>query len=209
MLRIRQIEIVNFRSIRQEIFLLPAFTALLGKNDVGKSNLLEAIRILLEGSATSVDNEDFYDSESAIEIKAVLEGISLYLPLCDERNRSKIQDRITEGDLLTIRRIANAPRKLGGIEIRRPGSDEFEIPTGIDAAIKPILPEVTFIEALADVAEETKGTQKDTLGKLVAQVVSDISEQVQPQLNDAHREANRLLNVLPPPVPSLPSANPV
>ncbi len=185
----------NFRSIQDERFVLPDLTVLVGKNDVGKSNLLEAVKILLEGTAASVEQEDFYDLGNPIETRAVLDGIGGYLELCDQRNRPKVEQRIHQDGLLTIRRIAEAPKKLGDIEILDPASGEFSTPTGIDAALKPMLPEVIFIEALADVAEETKGTQKDALGMLVSQVMSSIVKQVEPSLKEAYKLADKLLNV--------------
>lgn len=151
--------------------------------------------MLFEGTAASIDSEDFYDSATPLEIVAVLAGVREYLGLCDERNRLKIEERIDADGLLTIRRVAVWPRKLGSIEVLDPRSGEFGTPTGIDAAIRPILPEVIFIAALADVAEEAKGTQKDTLGQLIGQVMSAITEEVQPRLDEAYQQANRLLNV--------------
>jgi len=118
-----------------------------------------------------------------------------YLTLCDERNRTKIEQRIDGHGLMIIRRVAASPRKLGSIEVLDPSSGEFSTPTGIDAAMKPLLPEIIFIPALADVAAEAKGAQKDSLGQLVGQVMSAIADQVQPRLDEAYEQANRLLNV--------------
>jgi len=195
MLTTKEISIANFRSIQSERFELLPLTILVGKNDVGKSNLLEAIRVLFEGATTSVDSEDFYDPAAPLEIVAVLVGVRECLGLCDERNRPKLEQRIDANGFLTIRRVAASPRKLGSIEILDPTTGEFGTPTGIDAAMKPLLPEVIFIAALADVAEEAKGTQEDALGQLVGQVMSAIADQVQPRLDEAYQEASRLLNV--------------
>lgn len=53
MLILRGIQIKNFRSIKQEEFDLTVMSVLVGKNDVGKSNVLEAIRVLLEGTSST------------------------------------------------------------------------------------------------------------------------------------------------------------
>lgn len=195
MLRLKQIHIKNFRSIREETFFLPDLSILIGKNDVGKSNILEALKILFEGTANDVNQENFYDPSMPIEILAHLEGVSGYLELCDEKNRTKIRDRIDEDGLLVIRRIAHAPRNLSKIEIFDASDGEFNTPTGIDAAFKVLLPEVIFIEALADVSDETRGTQKDALGKLMGQVLGGISQAVGPSLRLAYETADGLLNV--------------
>lgn len=196
-LLLKELCIRNFRSIADEAFTFGSFTALVGKNDVGKSNLLDCLRILLEGSAGSIREEDFYNPEEPIEMSASLLGAADYLELCDERNRTKVQQRIDQNGTLHIRRIARRGEGLGKIEILNPESGAYETPTGIDAAIRPMLPEVVFIEALADVKEELGGTQKDALGKLVGQVVAGIAAQVEPTLQAAYREANSKLNVQP------------
>jgi putative ATP-dependent endonuclease of OLD family len=195
MLRIREIHIKNFRSIHDETFRLPALTVLVGKNDVGKSNLLEALKILLEGTATSVDTDDFYDVTSAMEISAVLEGVHEYLGLCDERNRNKVARRLDGDGLFTIRRLAEGPKALGEIEVLDPETGEFSVVTGIGAPLKPLLPEVIFIAALADVADQTKGTQKDALGMLVNQVMAEIVKGLEPTVREAYKGADKILNV--------------
>ena len=62
MLRLATLTIRNFRSIYDETFMLPPLAAFVGKNDAGKSNIIEAIDILLEGSKDSVSVSDFYDA---------------------------------------------------------------------------------------------------------------------------------------------------
>lgn len=195
MLRIREIHVTNFRSIHDERFRLPTLAVLVGKNDVGKSNLLGAIRILFEGTAGGVKPEDFYDANLPLEICAVMEGVRDYLALCDERNRAKVAQRLDGEGLFTIRRLAKAPMELGDIEVLDPESGEFSTITGIGAPLKPMLPEVIFIEALADVADQTKGTQKDALGMLLNQVMSGIVRQIEPTVREAYRGADKILNV--------------
>jgi energy-coupling factor transporter ATP-binding protein EcfA2 len=195
MFRIDTVGIKNYRSILDETFPLSNLTALVGKNDVGKSNFLDAVALLFEGSATSLGPEDFYDPNEPVEIVVALRGAMAYLPLCDERNRSRVQQSIAPNDVLTLRRIAPSPREFGRIEILDPVGGKFSTPTGIDAAIRPMLPEMIFIEALADVKEELKGTQKDALGKLVGQIVSSVTDEVEPDLRKAYDDADKKLNI--------------
>lgn len=195
MLKLANMTIKNFRSIREETFVLPSLAVLIGKNDAGKSNVLEAIDILLEGSKDSVTVSDFYDEEGLIEIEACFEGAGEYLELVDDQNRTKIKDRLDGGGALRLRRTARAATGLGKIEVWDPKKREFGTPTGIDAAIKAMLPEPIYIESLADVGDELKGTQKDALGKLVGQIVSVVETKIEPSLKAAYAEANRDLNV--------------
>ena len=58
-LRIKKIRIRNFRSIR-DLTLSPGdLSVLVGKNDIGKSNIVRALNLFFNGSATNKDTFDF------------------------------------------------------------------------------------------------------------------------------------------------------
>src|SRR4051794_38728830 len=116
-MKIRSLNIQNFRSLANVSLNLKDLVAFVGRNDAGKSNVLDALELLFEGTASDIRKEDFYNAEHPIEVRAVLEGVQDFLPLCDERNRPKIEERIHDGDKITIRRLSNGPGNLTGIEI--------------------------------------------------------------------------------------------
>ena len=192
MLRLNWLSVINFRSLQSFLITFPELTVLVGKNDVGKSNVLAAIKLLLEGG--TVGPVDFYDLTKPIIIEAILEAATSYLPLCDAKNRSKIEDRINQQGQIRIRRITDEEKKLGKIEIQDSKDGTFGTPTGIDAALKPFLPEVIFIGALDDVSEEAESSKKGAVGKLMAQILARVKEKVQSQLDKAYEDASRLLN---------------
>src|SRR5690242_5992633 len=135
-MKIRTLQVRNFRSLADINFEFPDLVVLVGKNDAGKSNVLHSIQILCEGTASSIRKEDFYDPDQPIEIKATFVGVRDYLRLCDDRNRPRVEQRIHDDDTITIRRTALRPGELGPIEIKAAGSEEFDRPTGIDAALR-------------------------------------------------------------------------
>src|SRR6266571_4085235 len=192
MLRLSLLSVNNFRSLQSQHLTFPELAVLVGKNDVGKSNVLDAIQLLLEGG--SVSPVDFYDLAKPITIEAVFEAAASFLPLCDTKNRSKIEDRINEQGQIRVRRTTDEAQKLGKIEIYDKEDDTFGTPTGIDAALKPVLPEVIFIGALDDVSEEAESSKKGAVGKLMGQILARVKEKVQSQLDKAYTDANRLLN---------------
>src|SRR5262249_32169787 len=106
MLKLTKLTIKNYRSIREESFILPALAVLIGKNDAGKSNALEAIDILIEGSKDSVAPTDFYDLALPIEIEGSFDGAAEYLELIDEQNRTKIRERLDGDGGVRLRRVA-------------------------------------------------------------------------------------------------------
>jgi len=72
--RITEIKISNFKSCRETFLKLESFTALVGYNNAGKSNLLKCIDALVRGKAQ--DENSFYDPNKPIEIIALLEGVN-------------------------------------------------------------------------------------------------------------------------------------
>ncbi len=72
MLRLSSLSVSNFRSLQSQPMTFPELAILVGKNDVGKSNVLAAIQLLLEGG--SISPVDFYDLAKPIIVEATLEG---------------------------------------------------------------------------------------------------------------------------------------
>jgi len=193
---LEELTVRNFRSIRDETFRFPSLAILIGKNNTGKTNVLEAARILLEGTSKDVSSADFFDPSGDIEIRGRFVGVQRYLPLCGERHRPKVEQCVDSEDRVVIRRtVESGTSTLSGIEIADL-SGEFGTPTGIDAGLKAILPEVVSIMPLDDPAEEAKAKGGKTLAKLLKQILQRVQSQVQPQLDRAYGEANSLLNVI-------------
>lgn len=73
-LRLSEITISNLRSIRRETFPLSCFTALIGYNNAGKTNILMGIRWLL--SHFTLNGSYFDDAKKPVEVEGLFEGIS-------------------------------------------------------------------------------------------------------------------------------------
>ena len=73
-LRLISISIRNLRSIREETFPLSDFTALIGYNNAGKTNILMGIRWLLFRS--TLDNSYFDDPNQPVEVEGLFGGIT-------------------------------------------------------------------------------------------------------------------------------------
>ncbi|HUS70471.1 MAG TPA: AAA family ATPase [Anaerolineae bacterium] len=193
---LEELTVQNFRSIRKETFRFQSLAILIGKNNSGKSNVLEATRILLEGTGKDVCLEDFFDEGCDIEIRGTFSGVRDYLPLCDQQHRTKVEARIDPQDRIVLRRTVGAStQKLGKIEIRD-NSGEFGTPTGIDAGLRSVLPEVVSIMPLDDPSDEATAKGTKALGKLLRRILEMVEAQVQPELDRAYRQANAMLNVV-------------
>lgn len=77
-MKMREIKIRNFRSLRRVSIHPKDIMALVGRNNSGKSNVLKAIELFFEGSTRLLDNECFYDhkTKQPIEIFITFEELS-------------------------------------------------------------------------------------------------------------------------------------
>lgn len=179
------VRIVNFRSCVDAAFDLASFTALVGCNNAGKSNVLAAVKWLLRPS--NLAEKDFNDPSEPVLVEGCITGVSeAILDGLDERHRTKIAPYCADGTL-KIRVEQSAPG-VGkkGIETRVQDQDDAEeeqggwktAPTGIPEALYSLFPEPIEIGAMEDAAEDTsKFKTSTTIGKLIAGIVDPIREE--------------------------------
>src|SRR5690606_12247778 len=95
-----EITIRNFKSIRNETFELSAFTPLVGYNNAGKSNMLEAIKWLIR--KTALTDTSFHDTPLPVEMEGIISGITPdILHQFPENQRTSLQPFLI-GDALSI-----------------------------------------------------------------------------------------------------------
>lgn len=189
-----EITIRNFKSIRNETFELSAFTPLVGYNNAGKSNMLEAIIWLLKRSALT--DAAFYDSAQAVEMEGKISGISQ--PILDQlpaNQQTAIQPYLFT-DILYIKRVQAQPN-TGVATVNLLVKDPANIgtpnewrnaPTGLPQALEVLFPEPILIGAMENAEEDvSKNKNTTTIGKLLAEIIGPIqtgySAQVQTALN--------------------------
>jgi putative ATP-dependent endonuclease of OLD family len=200
MLTLCQLKLNNFRSVKEETFWFQPFSVLIGQNNTGKTNVLHAISMLLEGTGKDVTREEFFDPNKDFLIEGKVYGVSEYLDILDPRHKPRIADCIDDEGFITIRRVGNPTElTLSKIQIQNTATKVFDTPTGIDAAIRQILPEIVYVKPLADVADEVSGRSTSSLTKILTQISKEIETQAQPPLDQAYEIANALLNVLADP----------
>lgn len=177
---ISEIKISNFRSIRGIAASLSKLSPLVGQNNGGKSNLLNAIQWLI--SPVALERSSFFNLSNEIVVEAIVEGITeallgdtLYLQHAD-----RIRPRLVGGRLSIRRTIAAGQFKVKDsvLQILDPATEVWDNPAGIDAAIKNLFPEPVRIDAMVDAPEDAaKNKTTTTLGKLIAQLTKPIAEQ--------------------------------
>ena len=189
-----EITIRNFKSIINETFELSAFTPLVGYNNAGKSNILDAIKWLLRKN--SLTDSDFNDNLQPVEMEGKVSGITAIILGQLPTNQQTSISPFLISDTLFIKRIQPTPN-AGVAAIRLLVKDPANIgtanewklnPTGLDQAIQALFPEPIHIGAMENSEEDvSKSKNTTTIGKLLAEIIGPIQTsygtQVQTALN--------------------------
>jgi predicted ATP-dependent endonuclease of OLD family len=177
---IQRLKVENFKSIRNAEIKLSNYTPLVGCNNVGKTNIMQALVFLLR--KTSLDSTDFFDQNLKVTVEASIVGINeAVLADLEEKHRDKIKKYITD-ESIEIRRVQLKPNVStkdlkweiayleDGIKVWAPN------PAGIEQAISDIFPEPIWIGAMEDAAEDAgKMGAGTTIGKLLKEIVDSVS----------------------------------
>ena len=109
-LRLSEIIISNLRSIQRQTFPLSGFTALIGYNNAGKTNILMGIRWLL--SRFSLDISFFDDPNNPVEVEGIFEGITEnVLNRLGEEKAAAVKPFLN-GDMIRIKKIQRVPGEI-------------------------------------------------------------------------------------------------
>ncbi|SHM52375.1 ATP-dependent endonuclease [Chitinophaga sp. CF418] len=187
--RISQIKIVNYKSIVAETFELSNYTPLVGYNNAGKTNILNAIKWLLRKN--SLSSEAFYDPALPVEMEGSIEDIdNNILQQLTQNHRTSIQQYIVNGKL-QVKRIQNQPNAASAdvkLWVFNPAATDpadpwVSNPTGIDNAINLLFPEPIHIGAMENSEEDiSKSKTTTTIGKLLAEIIGPIETQYGAQI---------------------------
>lgn len=178
--RIKYVEIKNYKSIKYLKLILTDYTPLVGYNNAGKSNILEALEWFLK-SGKLVDT-DFNDDRNGevLEVTGKVEGLnSDVLSMINEKHRKRIEPFIEDESIL-LKRVMENPGNASKsyIEIQDPTKGKWEKnPNGISNALKELFPEPIFIRAMEDATEDIgKNKSTTTIGRILKDIIEPISE---------------------------------
>lgn len=195
---ISKIHIENFKSIRNQEFELSDFTPLVGYNNAGKSNILEAIKWVLRKSALSTSY--FNDITQPITMIAKIDGITIdILDNIEQTHRARIEPFL-QNETLTIKRIQETPgQSVAQIKLMvldpNDGITWQNNPAGIDNAIKDLFPEPIHIGAMENSEEDiSRSSTTSTIGKLLAEIIGPIEVQYGQQVNTALEGLKQILD---------------
>lgn len=110
-MRIGQVQINNFRNFYDATINFAEKTLIIGSNDVGKSNLLHAIRLILDKSFSEIDLEprdsDFYAFEETNEFSITIK----FEEIQEDCVIAKLKENISDDGVLFLRYHATRDKK--------------------------------------------------------------------------------------------------
>lgn len=175
------ITITNYRSCKQVALTLDDFTPIVGYNNAGKSNILNAIEWFFEPSALTPN--DFNDPAQPLIVTGLIRGITKAIVAKMPDNQQKAIIPYCIENELTIRRTMAKPGTAASakLEVRDPQKDEKAAdawtlnPAGIPQALKALFPESIRIRAMEDAADDvSKASKSNTIGKLIAEIIEPV-----------------------------------
>jgi len=175
------LEIKNYRALQDVKLHLHNFTALTGKNNVGKSSILQAISLFFSGSR--LEKVNYFNENLPIQICIKFENISDEdLELLVPEHREKVKKIMGSDRSLILVRVyeLDGKSKLCYVESEQNGLESSNIkpvPTGIDKAIVPMLPEPIYVPAVRDFSDDVKTTESAPFGKLLAMLLDGFQQE--------------------------------
>lgn len=193
---LHEITIINFKSVQSCHIPLTSFTPIVGYNNSGKSNVINAIKWLLRKSLLPLS--DFNDITQPIVVEGKITGITpRILSSLTPAHNTAIQRYVT-GGILKLKRT-QAPNVTGIAGIRLELFDSTTStwgppPTGIENALSALFPEPIHIGAMENAEDDvSKNRTTTTIGKLISEIVEPIERKYTAKANQAF---SKLKNVL-------------
>lgn len=203
-LRLASVSICNLRSIRRETFPLSDFTALIGYNNAGKTNILMGVRWLL--SRYSLPVNYFNDPAEAVSVEGIIEGVGEpLLERLDEPVRRALVPFVYNGRVHIQRRQrvpGVSPDRIEFYGMMAPeggskGKREWVMnPPGFEDAVAQLLPAPIQIwdNTLGHDLEGKSPTQA-MVGKLIYEILKPLEKRYESKLEQALSSLKEVLHM--------------
>lgn len=196
---INELEICNFRSCKDTKVCLKNFTALIGYNNAGKSNIILAIKFLLEGISVKSFNyhTNVNNALEPITVTAHLSNVKEdFLRLLEYEHANKLRPFIQNEELKVKRTTFLDRNEKQKITLTLfDGSEWKPIPSGIEQSIIKIFPKFIHIEAMSDAHEDsTKNKSGTAISKLLELISLEIQETYQQDFMASLESVSNLLS---------------
>lgn len=176
-MKITDIKIDNFRSIKQTEFKTTDFNIFVGQNNCGKTNFFEAVEFFFNGISKSTKLEDLKfkrETEREIIVEITFTGaLDGAVQMQNVANKTKIENALGGSDIVTFKRSSLLPAKrkmfINGTEVN-PG-------TGFDAALNDFLPKFEYINTKQYYDSVAKYGKTTPIGIMLSGVLTAILQE--------------------------------
>ncbi len=187
-MKIKKIEIENFRSIREYGFNVSDFNVFVGQNNHGKTNLFEALNWFDSGK---VEDKDYFDyiKTNTIKVRVYFSGVQKALDeLESEKYKNTLKNKIgTEDDIYVEKTSKDNKREVfvNGVSVGNP--------TGFDSALNYFLPKIEYVTTSIRLGDISGYKSKSPIGEMLSGVLSDVIAH-DPRSKDFIEKFNELFN---------------
>jgi hypothetical protein len=201
-IRLSLITINNLRSIIRESFPLSDFTALIGYNNAGKTNILMGCRWLL--SRYSLPIGYFNDPSLPVEVEGVIEGlVPELIDKLDPVMATGLRPWIKNGRIVVMRRqrIPGEPPDHMEFCVLRPGPERGERewvvrPPGLEEIVHQLFPTpIQISDNLIGEEHEGHSPIRHIVGKLIAEILKPLEKRYAEKIDATLESLKNLLDM--------------
>jgi putative ATP-dependent endonuclease of OLD family len=181
-LKIKTVVIENFKSVKRTEFDFQDLTILLGENNSGKTNILNALQMFFETTVRSVNEEHFFGKDLTKENNEIKITLTFDRLTPDELNDTRIGKYVIDGRLTIVKTIYWDPEK-GAIQqkysglVREPKLPYLKL-SGFDTykqSLTKIVRENNLPEYFkAETGNVTQASYKEGLDRFIAEKHNEI-----------------------------------
>lgn len=197
------VEVSNFRSFEElHVELQPGLNVLIGRNNTGKTNLLQAIRHAVgpsasRGDALWLERDDFYRASATDTTERTI-AITLTFTGLTEAQRAYFYE-IVDFDLTDLARSkaiirfeASWPKGKRQASIKRTGGPPSAEPPEVPTSLLESLP-ITFLPALRDAEAALAPGYRSRLALLLRDVAARKGGTTEAEIKKIYADANQML----------------
>lgn len=202
-MHLSKVEIKNFRCLKHvTLELLPGLNVLVGRNNVGKTNIFEAIRQAIgpagaRGETTWLERDDFYRASAGAEPESTLSVTLTFSGLSDQQRAHFYE--IVDFDLsdlaqstAIIRFEASWPKNKRQATVKRTGGPANVEPPEVPSGLLPSLP-ITFLPALRDAEACLAPGHRSRLALLLQDLADRAGGDTEKDIKKIYDDANQSL----------------
>lgn len=178
-MKISNIKIRNFKSVRTANIYPSDFNINVGQNNHGKSNFFEAIRWFFDGLNRGEEIQDIKcalsEVDDPIEVEITFTGIQTKIKDSDSTKAKAIRTKLGDLDTITVRRSTNS-EDFKRREFLNPNTKKWENPIGADNAWNEFLPIFQYIKTELCLEDINSYKTNSPIGEMLSGLLKVIIE---------------------------------